>query len=114
MRTMRFRTEGGSAFDILPDRSKPIREKQYDEDDQDHADDTDAAVTEAIAVAASLTMPMEGAPEMVGSVRVRPTDTVGVHEVTADLLMQGLWHFTVEFGAGQQARFHLKVESSGT
>jgi len=33
-----------------PIRSKPTHEKQYDEDDQDEADDTHAAMTEAIAV----------------------------------------------------------------
>jgi hypothetical protein len=41
-----------AAFDIPPVRSKPTREKQYDEDDQDDADDTDAAVTVSVAVAA--------------------------------------------------------------
>jgi hypothetical protein len=34
-----------------PVRSKPIREEQHDEDDQDHADDTDAAVTVAAEAA---------------------------------------------------------------
>jgi len=33
-------------------RSKPTHEKQYEEDDQDEADNTHAAVTEAIAVPA--------------------------------------------------------------
>ena len=33
-------------------RSKPTHEKQYDEDDQDYANDTDAAVPEAVAVTA--------------------------------------------------------------
>jgi len=32
-------------------RSKPTREKQYDEDDQDDAENTNAAVTVAVAVA---------------------------------------------------------------
>jgi hypothetical protein len=39
------------AFDIPPFRSKTIREEQHDEDDQDHADDTDAAVTVAAEAA---------------------------------------------------------------
>jgi hypothetical protein len=39
------------AFDMPPVRSKPIREEQHDEDDQDHADDTDAAVTVAAEAA---------------------------------------------------------------
>ena len=38
-----------AAFDNLPVRLKPPHEKQYDEDDQDDANDTDAAVTEAVA-----------------------------------------------------------------
>jgi hypothetical protein len=44
-----------AAFDIPPVGSKPTHEKQYDEDDQNDADDTDAAVTEAVAVAAEAT-----------------------------------------------------------
>jgi hypothetical protein len=31
-------------FDILPVRSNPPDEKQYDEDDQDATDDTDATI----------------------------------------------------------------------
>jgi len=41
-----------SAFDTPRVRSKPPHEKQYDQDDQDDADHTYAAVTEAVAVAA--------------------------------------------------------------
>ena len=36
-------------------RSKPPHEKQYNEDDQDDADHTYAAVTEAVAIAAEAT-----------------------------------------------------------
>jgi len=42
----------GDSSDILPVRSNPTCEKQYDEDDQDDTDDTDATVTESVTVAA--------------------------------------------------------------
>jgi hypothetical protein len=41
-----------AAFNIPPVRSNPSHEKQYDENDQNHTDDTNAAMTEAVAVAA--------------------------------------------------------------
>jgi hypothetical protein len=43
---------GATPFDILPVRSKPAHQKQYDEDDQDDTDDTDATVTESVTIAA--------------------------------------------------------------
>jgi hypothetical protein len=41
-----------AAFDTPPVRSKPTHEHQHNENDQDYADDTDTAMTEAVAVAA--------------------------------------------------------------
>jgi hypothetical protein len=41
-----------AATEVGKVRSKPTHEKQYDEDDQNDADDTNAAVPVAIAVAA--------------------------------------------------------------
>ena len=47
--------EGMAAFDIPRVRSNPTHEKQNDEDDQNNADDTDAAMTVAVAVPAEAT-----------------------------------------------------------
>jgi hypothetical protein len=41
-----------AAFDVPPIGSKPPRRKQYDNDDQDGAANTDNAVTEAVAITA--------------------------------------------------------------
>jgi hypothetical protein len=45
----------GTAFDIPPVRSKATREKQYDDDDQYDADDTDAAMAESVTISAEAT-----------------------------------------------------------
>jgi hypothetical protein len=47
--------EGMAAFDIPRVRSNPTHEKRNDEDDQNNADDTDAAMTVAVAVPAEAT-----------------------------------------------------------
>jgi hypothetical protein len=57
----------------------------------------DATLVDVGSVRVSATMPMAGAPTMIGGSEVKPTPAPGRYEIVTDFSMAGTWRLAVEW-----------------
>ena len=71
---------------------------------------SDNQLVDAGPIQTGTSMPMPGAPNMVGEITVTPTDTKGRYTVSSTMQMKGQWTTTFTFQNGQKVTFALRTQ----